>query len=356
MTKLKKMTKHWKEIGVMFAFTCMLFFAQSITASAYSTANGNPNDSSATAILSGYCGDHAEYVLYSNGDLFITGYGDMFDFTKRNDTEDVPYGYTPWGKYLRSLYYDDDSNAYPNAIHVYIDADITSVGNYAFYAVEKLGSVTFERGTKCDLIGKYAFRGNPNMTSFYIPSKVTKINAFAFYGTGLTSITIPNATTYIGDSAFAHTKLKSITIPKSVKYLGSSVFDSCNSLISANLSKSQIAILATGTFEDCTALKSISLPVKLKTISSDTFRNCRSLTSIIIPSNVTKIQKAAFYNTKNLKTMTIQSKKVTSVETNAIKNSNSKLVIKVPDSKYSVYKKLFTSKTGYKSTMKIKKS
>lgn len=352
MTKLKKVTKHWKKISLMFTFACMLFFIPSITAKAYTTTNGNPNDSSATVLISGYCGDHAEYVLYSNWDLFITGYGDMFDFYKRDDLDGLPYGYTPWSKYLKPLFYDDLDN-YPKAIHVYIDADISSIGAYAFYSVDHLSSVTFESGSKCNCIGTYAFRDNPRLTSINFPSTVKRICAFAFCDTGLTSITLPNALTYIEDYAFADTELKSITLPKNVKYLYNNAFSSCESLTSADLSKCK-AVDLSGTFYGCTALKSVSLPNTLKVIGSSAFTDT-NLTSITIPSNVTKIKKDAFSYIKHLKTVTIKSKKLTSVESNVLKCSNSKLIIKVPGSKYSAYKKLFTSKTGYKTTMKIKK-
>lgn len=86
--------------------------------------------------------------------------------------------------------------------------------------------------------------------------------------------------------------------------------------------------------------------------------------SVVIPKTVkinghkytvVKINKNAFKNKNKIKTITIKSKAITSIGKNAFKGINKKAVIKVPKDKYSTYKKLIKSKTGYKKTMKIKK-
>lgn len=354
MKSLIEIRKIWKRAGIIFAIVCVTFLGSSITSSAYETNSGDPNDASATMIFSGHCGDHAEYTLYSNGDLYITGYGDMFDFTSVSDCDELLYSPTPWNKYLKKLHYDD-YDALPQWIHVYIDADITSIGDYEFFAISNyLGSVTFESESKCKSIGKFAFADNWGLKSFVIPAGVKNIGDYAFQGNSLENVIIPNTVTHIGKNAFAWSGLKSVTLPASLTYLGKSAFNNCDSLTSADLSKSKIKSMKY-TFSDCTALKTVSLPSTLTTIDTGAFVGCSNLPSITIPVNVTKIQKSAFGYTKKLKTITIKSKKLTSIGANAIQNSYRKLVIKVPASKYSAYKKLFTANTGYKSTMSIKK-
>ncbi len=73
-------------------------------------------------------------------------------------------------------------------------------------------------------------------------------------------------------------------------------------------------------------------------------------------SKVKTIGKRAFYNCKSLKTITIKSKKLKSVGNEAITKINKKATIYVPQGKKKDYKKLFTKQTGFKKTMKIKKS
>ncbi len=94
---------------------------------------------------------------------------------------------------------------------------------------------------------------------------------------------------------------------------------------------------------------------KVTEISANALKNKKKLKKVTIGKNVTKIGKNAFSGCKNLKSITIKGKNLKKVGTNAIKGINKKAVIKVPKTKVKAYKKLFTKKTGYKKTMKIKK-
>lgn len=82
------------------------------------------------------------------------------------------------------------------------NANLTSIGDYAFYGCSGLTSITIPNSVTS--IGNWAFRGCSGLTSITIPNSVTSIGEMAFYGcSGLTSITIPNSVTSIGDYAFA---------------------------------------------------------------------------------------------------------------------------------------------------------
>jgi endoglucanase len=70
---------------------------------------------------------------------------------------------------------------------------------------------------------------------------------------------------------------------------------------------------------------------------------------------VTAIGDKAFKDCKKLKSIKIKTTELKSVGSKAISGINSKATIHVPSSKVSAYKKLFTSKTGFKKTMTIKK-
>ena len=68
---------------------------------------------------------------------------------------------------------------------------------------------------------------------------------------------------------------------------------------------------------------------------------------------VTAIADKAFFKNKKLTTITIKSKKLTTVKSKAFKNVSANVVINVPNSKVTKYKKLFSGK-GLKSTATIK--
>lgn len=138
--------------------------------------------------------------------------------------------------------------------------------------------------------------------------------------------------TSVAPEAFRNrTKLKTVTIGSNVTTIGSSAFRGCKTL------------------------KTVSIGSSVTTIGSSSFRGCTSLTKITIPSKVTKINSYAFYGDKKLKTVTVKTKNLKTVGKSAVKGIYKKAVVKVPKSRYSKYKKLFSKNTGFTKNMKIRK-
>ena len=111
------------------------------------------------------------------------------------------------------------------------------------------------------------------------------------------------------------------------------------------------------------SLKTVSVPATVKyagktykvvKIAASTFKNAKKLTNVTIGSNVKEIGKDAFNGCAKLKSIKVNSKVVTKVGANAFKKTASKLVIKVPASKLSSYKKIFKGKGQSKKAV-IKK-
>ncbi len=116
----------------------------------------------------------------------------------------------------------------------------------------------------------YAFNGT-NVTSVTLPSSMTKLSGYAFYGASkLTSVIIPSSITSIGEYAFKFcSSLKSITIPATVKSIGN------------------------GAFYGCTSLANVYFREGLQTIGGYAFENT-ALTAVSLPSTVTSIGSYAF--------------------------------------------------------------
>lgn len=104
-----------------------------------------------------------------------------------------------------------------------------------------------------------------------------------------------------------------------------------------------------------TTVKVDGTTYKVTSIAKNAFKNNKKLKKVTVSSNITSIGANAFSGCKSLKNIVIKSTKLKSVGKNAIKGINKKAVIKVPAKKLKAYKKLFTKKTGFKKTMKIKK-
>lgn len=66
-----------------------------------------------------------------------------------------------------------------------------------------------------------------------------------------------------------------------------------------------VNIIGVSAFKNCTALESIKLPERIKSIQSCAFQGCTGLTSFKIPENVERIGSWAFKDCTSLKSITI---------------------------------------------------
>ncbi len=110
--------------------------------------------------------------------------------------------------------------------------------------------------------------------------------------------------------------------------------------------------------------KVTSTTSKKRTVTFAGMKSKKKITSVTIPATVklngksykvTAISAKSLKGQSKLKKITIKSSTIKSVGKEAIKGIHKKAVIKVPSKKLKAYKKLFSKKTGYKSSMKIKK-
>lgn len=119
---------------------------------------------SAETSWSGKCGNNLTWTQKTDGELVISGSGDMYDYDD---------GDTPWGKVIKKLT---------------INEGVTSIGDYAFKGVD-LTEVSFPNTLKS--IGYEAFYNTYKLKSVYIPGAVTQIGTYAFgYSRELSSIEV----------------------------------------------------------------------------------------------------------------------------------------------------------------------
>ena len=128
---------------------------------------------------------------------------------------------------------------------VVIPSSVTSIGNYAFFG-NKLTEVTIPSTVKS--IGVSAFSGN-QLTSVTIGNNVTNIGNYAFSGNQLTNVLIPNSVTSIGESAFQKNQLTSLTILDGVTSIGGRAF-AYNKLTSVTI-PSSVENIGGSAFELC---------------------------------------------------------------------------------------------------------
>ena len=204
-----------------------------------------------TVIDSGECGadgDNLTWTLYDDGEMVISGTGDMDDF----------WSDAPWYSHRTSIQ------------TVFIPDGVTSIGEEAFYGCKSLASITIPDSVTA--IGDHAFYGCKSLANITIPDSVKSIGSSAFYDcASLTSITIPDGVTTIGGYAFyGCASLTSITIPDSVTTIGRYAFSRCDSLTSVIIG-SGVTSIDEDAFGDCSDLRTVEFLGNAPDLGSDVF-------------------------------------------------------------------------------------
>jgi len=123
----------------------------------------------------------------------------------------------------------------------------------------------------------------------------------------LESVVFQGATTEISKFEFYNcTALTTITLPIKMEYIPEHCFDNCTSLKSVAIPDT-VTTIGSNAFKDCAKLSSVTLPAALTEIGSVAFYGCKSISSISIPAGVKIINSSAFYGCSNLTSVTIPS-------------------------------------------------
>lgn len=196
---------------------------------------------------------------------------------------------------------------------MYIPDGVTSIGQYAFRectslrnieipnSVTTMGTDVFNGCTALEsakpsggvsIIPMYTFNGCTSLRSVTIPEGVTKIEDFAFNGCALSSLSIPASLTNLNeDRSGLHDCIKtltSITIDPANETYDSR--DNCNAVILKSYSwlilgcrntiiPDGVSVRANA-FENCTALKTLTLPKHVE-LRYNSLEGCTSLETII---------------------------------------------------------------------------
>ena len=256
---------------------------------------------------------------------------------------------------------------------IHFPYSVITIGNSAFFQCTSLTSVTLPTNPLFTTIGSNVFGYCSKITSLTIPESVTNIGLGAFTSTDLSNVTMnlslkniydndtyfsnsngtninynytfgtllfqpsaSNGTTLtqqdvsnalygfsgpfnalindsvitIGPDAFANSTLYSIDIPISITTIGSSAFENCYSLISIDLSGTQVETIGSYAFQYCTNLTSITIPDSVTSIGQNAFQYCTSLTSITIPDSVRTIGDYAFSRCSGLTSISLDASNI----------------------------------------------
>ena len=212
------------------------------------------------------------------GGLYISGKGDMADYTS--------FSSTPWGV----------NNRIPN--YVQINNDVTSVGSHAF--ANPSISTVFNIAYSMHRIGTSAFAG-ACISSIDLPDEITTIENNAFAGCNyLTKVSIPMDIVEIGDCAFSDCKSASLTLTKNLKRVGAGAFGGCE--INSWTDSKVLEYIGGAAFGKINT-KELDLP-SIKELGHLAFYNTK-IEKIHIGPNLQKVTGIPFVNLSSSGTVTI---------------------------------------------------
>ncbi|MBQ8398739.1 MAG: leucine-rich repeat protein, partial [Clostridia bacterium] len=211
---------------------------------------------------SGVCGEQANWILYEDGTLVISGSGDLYDFSLAG---------APWYAYRDSIK------------TVQIEEGITSVSDHAFMDCSAL--------TDCPIpstvtrIGEKAFFGCASITDISIPLSVEEIDVGAFSNCKrLTALTVSQEHTHFTvENGVLYNKNKTELICYSAGLYASS-FDIPQGIVSVK----GYAFYAN------TYLRTVTFPESLESIEISAFENCTGISQVQLVSDKIDIGAYAF--------------------------------------------------------------
>ena len=282
----------------------------------------------------------AEYTITQNQRYFM-------EYTSEDGYTVFPYDSSAFdATIIRNEYIDGKG-------YIDFDAQITSIGDDAFYDCNSLTSVTIPDSVTS--IGDYAFYNCTSLTSITIGKGVTEIGKNAFSGcTGelIVNCNIPSASSY-DYGAFYDSMFTQVTIGNGVTSIGSYAFYDCDSLISVTIGNG-VTSIDYNAFYDCASLTSVYITdiAAWCNISFDDYDsnplsyagnlylNNELVTDLIIPDGATKIGSYAFYRYDLLTSITIPDS-VTSIGRSAFCDCDSLTSVTIPDSVTSIGESVF---------------
>lgn len=193
-----------------------------------------------------------------------------------------------------------------------------SIGDWAFYEMERLQSVTILNGTT--KIGRGAFQENASLQKVSLPDSVTSIGQAAFAGSSIRRIHIPSRLTKLGTDAFYGCRqISAFEGGRGSKYKvvdGVLYNGSMTELIKYPAKKST---------------KVFSVPDSVRKVKWEAFEYVSKLTKLEFGKNLRTLQYHAIYKAKNLKSIVFNSSKLSYDSLSSVIDCNKLAVIVGPN-------------------------
>ncbi len=213
--------------------------------------------------------------------------------------------------------------------------------------VTKINKFVFDtNASTTDPTNRGMYMGTNPLADIILPTTLTEIGDYAFYGSGLSTVTIPKNVTTVGIYAFSScADLATVTTNAENISFGDGAFRNCGNLKKFTSYANQLTF-GTTTFQNCVKLTDVDL-TGLTTLGGSTFSGCTSLSTIMLPEGVTSIGANAFNGCTSLGTITIP-ESVTSIGANVFYGCTLLSKVTIPEGVTSIGNTVFRNCSSLK--------
>lgn len=203
-----------------------------------------------------------------------------------------------------------------------LPASLVTISNYAFQECSSISALSM--GNNVTTIGDLAFYNCSNITgTLTLSNKLTKIGQSAFRGCSKISgtLVIPSTCTSLGNQAFQGcSALTGLNLGTGLTTIGDLAFYGCTNLAGSLTLPSSLISIGKSAFRDNKKLTgTLTIGNSVETIDNQAFQNCTGFTGLVIGTNVKYINELAFYNCTGLTSLTLNSTKLISIGTSALR-------------------------------------
>ena len=201
------------------------------------------------------------------------------------------------------------ANAFSGCTNLYtinIPSTMTHIGDYAFYGCNVLSSVYWDAANYNQTKNSSPFdNAREHITGFTIGSNVTSIpHHLCFEFTALTSVVIHEDIQKIGNSAFeACRALQTLQMYEGVDSIGEYAFKNCTTLTTLTIPQS-VGWVGNNAFESC-GFREVTLNDNDQCLHTDVFKYCDSISELTIPSTWRNIPKEVFRDMRGLEQLNL---------------------------------------------------
>jgi hypothetical protein len=197
-----------------------------------------------------------------------------------------------------------------------VPASVEVLRQKCFAGLTHLSSLSFESGSKLRAIEKLAFENCRSLKSISLPSSLKLISGASFANSSIERIVIDESNSHYfvsGDFLVAFDGMtviryfghsETVIIVRDIEALDEGSFSGCKSLVTVAFEEdSRLTRLGVSAFSQCSALKSICIPIQVEYIDEFCFSDCTSLVEVRFEkgSKLTQIGREAFAERRSLR-------------------------------------------------------